>query len=164
MNSNTSQSTQLNNLNPNNLSKLNSNQFNDNLKEMSTQTDGMNQQAQIKFNLNENLIDSISNKSEKNNNDIKRFYGKSQKSVKSVLSDISDLDQYNEEESSNDFRAKNNINFKFNNRNNNPNDSRNLSINTLSKLNESFHSASASLVSKNENEYEDKEDDKNLER
>ena len=161
------------NINTNNNNPLNTisnhistglNQIN-NLKENSCQTEiTVNSNVNInnnKVNYNESLIDSISNKSEKNIEN-KRFCGKSQKSVKSV-SDLSDFEHYNEDEQ-NDFQAKNK-NVKFNNNiinNINQNDSRNLSINTLSKLNESFHSASVkSLMSKNENEYEEKDDEKN---
>ena len=134
------------------------------LKETSCQTEiNINPNPNnLKNNYNEALIDSISNKSERNFE--KRFCGKSQKSVKSV-SDLSDFEHYNEEEQ-NDFTSKNKNTIKFNHNiiNNviNQNDSRNLSINTLSKLNESFHSASVkSLMSKNENEFDEKDEEKN---
>ena len=162
-----------NNININNNNQTNTNNNNPNnqqtqcsiLKETSCQTEiniNPHPNSNMKMNYNEALIDSISNKFERNTE--KRFCGKSQKSVKSV-SDLSDFEHYNEEEQ-NDFAAKNKSNIKFSNNiiNNiiNQNDSRNLSINTLSKLNESFHSASVkSLMSKNENEFEEKDDEKN---
>ncbi len=160
-NNNININTGQNPMNHNSSNNLNTQQ-NTNLKETSCQTDININSNNNKINYNEALIDSISNKSERNND--KRYCGKSQKSVKSV-SDLSDFDHYNEDEH-NDYSSKNKNNIKFNHNimNNiiNQNDSRNLSINTLTKLNESFHSASVkSLMSKNENEYEEKDEEKN---
>lgn len=114
-------------------------------KEISCQTD-ININSNQKQ-INEALIDSISNKSERITD--KRFCGKSQKSVKSV-SDLSDFDHYNEEEPNEYSKSKGNTKF-----------NQNISINTLSKLNDSFHSASVKSFSKNDNEFEEKDEEKN---